>query len=96
MASETQCKRALEIFEGDLTKRRNVVGLGIVPAEQYGERRSGRRDCAVGVYVTKKLPANRLSAKDLVPEVLRLRGKKGDVEVPTRVIESGEIRLEIG
>ena len=92
MATQAQCERALGLFEEELSRRKNVVGLGIVPADD--EPRSGRRGLAVGVYVKKKLPANRLSEKDRVPETLSVPGRSGPVHVPTRVIEQGEVRLE--
>jgi hypothetical protein len=93
MATQVQCKRALELFESELGRRKNVVGLGIVPerADKFG---SGRRACAVAVYVKKKLPADRLPEKDLVPDSLTIPGRSGPVRIPTRVIEQGEVRLE--
>jgi hypothetical protein len=93
MATQAQCERALDLFEDELSRRKNVVGLGIVPAEE--ESGAGGRDClAVAVYVKKKVPASRLSEKDLVPETLAVPGRNGPVHVPTRVIEQGEVRLE--
>jgi hypothetical protein len=92
MATQVQCKRALELFETDLTQRKNVVGLGIVPSDEQPD--SGRRDLAVAVYVKKKVPSKQLSKKDLVPDSLTIPGRKGPVQVPTRVIEQGEVRLE--
>jgi len=92
MATESQCEKALDFFEEQLSQITNVVGLGIVPAKEGRER--GPRDCAVAVYVKKKVPANRLAAKDLVPTTLTLPGSKRDVEIPTRVIEQGEVELE--
>ena len=53
---------------------------------------SNRRDCAVAVYVKKKVPADRLPAKDLVPDSLTISGRSGPIAVPTRVIEQGEVR----
>ena len=71
MATQVQCEHALELFESDLSRHKNVVGLGIVPAndDQPG---SSRRDFAVAVYVKKKVPADRLPAKDLVPDSLTI------------------------
>ncbi len=92
MATQSQCERALGLFEEALSRRKNVVGLVIVPADD--EPRSGKRGLAVAVYVKKKLPANRLSEKDRVPETLSVPGRNGPVQVPTRVIEQGEVRLE--
>jgi len=90
MATEKQAKRALDVFERALTRRPNVVGLGIVP---QGERGS-KGGMAIGVYVSKKLPQDHLGADELVPDHLEIPGKNGPVVVPTRVIEQGEVRLE--
>lgn len=90
MATEKQAKRALDVFEQVLTKRPNVVGLGIVPKHE----RSSKDGMAIGVYVTKKVPQDRLSADELVPDSLEIPGKDGPVMVPTRVIEQGEVSLE--
>ncbi len=55
---------------------------------------SSRRDFAVAVYVKKKVPADRLPAKDLVPESLTISGRSGPIAILTRVIEQGEVRPE--
>jgi hypothetical protein len=91
MATVSQCERALDEFEEDLGRRRNVVGLGIVPSEE-GKRSA--KDWVVAVYVKQKVPANELSGNDLIPKTLKLSGQKGGVEVPTRVIEQGTVQLE--
>jgi len=93
MATQAQAARALDLFEEELSRRKNVVGLGIVAAED-AKAGPGRRGLAVAVYVKKKVPADRLSEKDLVPETLSVPGRNGAVLVPTRVIEQGEVRLE--
>jgi hypothetical protein len=93
MATEAQCKRALDLFEEDLSARKNVVGLGIVPATDEAGK-GGKPQMAVAVYVTKKVPENKLAAKDLVPKTLQVRTARGEVTVPTRVIEEGEFKLE--
>jgi hypothetical protein len=92
MATERQAKRALELFERQLSKRKHVVGLGIVPASEEGG--SHKDEMAVAVYVKKKLPAKNLAARDLVPESLEVPGRKAVIRVPTRVIEQGVVRLE--
>ena len=92
MATKAQCERALEAFEEELTARRNVVGLGIVPT---GSRKGGSQDLAVAIYVRKKIPKGQLARKDVIPENLeiQLRGGKRK-KVPTRVVEQGEVELE--
>lgn len=92
MATEAQFRRALDRFEDQLSQRKNVVGLGIVPVDD--ESPFARGPMAVAVYVAKKLPCKRLSKEDVVPGTLRVRTRKGIVEVPTHVIEQGEVRLE--
>ncbi len=93
MATQSQCERALDLFEEDLSRRKNVVGLGIVSADS-DDLAAGRQGLAVAVYVRKKMPASRLSEKDRVPEILCVPGRNGSVQVPTRVIEQGEVRME--
>ena len=93
MATQVQVERALDLFEDELGRRKNVVGLGIVPAKEDGAR-SGRQGLALAVYVKKKVPPSRLSKKDRVPESVSVPGRRGPVRVPTRVIEQGEVRLE--
>jgi hypothetical protein len=92
-ATAKQCNQALDQYEQELGRRKNVVGLGIVPAEEDGES-SGRQKMAVAVYVKKKLPEDRLAAKDVIPPTLEVRSGKRVVRVPTRVIEQGKVRLE--
>lgn len=89
MATQRQAKRALEKFEEQLSGRANVVGLGVVPASD-----DGGKDMAVGVYVRKCVPSKSLAAADRVPDVLEIRGRDQTIEVPTRVIEIGDVTLE--
>jgi len=91
MATTPQIKRALDQFENDLSSRKNVVGLGIVPEDEKGK---GGGKMAVAVYVTKKVDPKKLSPKDLLPKSLKIRGRAGAVEVPVRVIEQGKVELE--
>ena len=91
MATTPQIKRALDQFETELSSRKNVVGLGIVPADKDS---ASSRNMAVGVYVTKKVDAGKLSTKDLLPKSLKIRGRSGTVAVPVRVIEQGKVTLE--
>ncbi len=90
MATQRQCELALERFEDDLSARRNVVGLGIVAEDEEGNSR-GR---ALGVYVLKKVPLEKLSAKDRLPKTVTVSKAGTDVVVPVRVIESGAIVAE--
>jgi hypothetical protein len=92
VASKAQAKRALELYEKLLAGLPNVVGLGIVPAAE-GEA-GDSRESAVAVYVSRKVPAAKLAPRHLVPKVLEVPGKGGKRQVPTRVIEQGEVTLE--
>jgi hypothetical protein len=89
MATQAQCEHALDLFEDELSRRKNVVGLGIVSDEE-----AQSKGCRVAVYVKKKEPAGKLSKKDLVPETLTVPGHDGPIQIPTKVIEQGEVRLE--
>ena len=91
MATEAQCVLALDEHEEALSRRKNVVGLGVVPLD---EGKGDKGGMAVAVYVVKKLPASGLAEKDVVPETLTVRKGKRVVEVPTRVIEQGKVVLE--
>ncbi len=90
MATEKECEEALELYEKVLSKRRNVIGLGIVPLEE-GE---GEEDLAVAVYVEKKVPESKLAPGDRIPRTLEVRKKRRKRKVPTRVIEQGPVSLE--
>lgn len=90
MASRSQAQKALQLHEQSLSGCKNVVGLGIVPADEE----SGSKDLAVAVYVTRKLPLSKLKKNQVVPESLPVPGKGKTVQVPTRVIEQGKVELE--
>jgi len=86
MSTRDQCRRALSIHEETLSRVRDVIGLGIVPLEE------SPREYAVAVYV--RGAGREMAKKGRVPSVLRIPGRRGEVEVPTRIIEQGEVRLE--
>ena len=90
MVTEKQVAKALDLFEDVLSARPNVVGLGIVPAREEG----GGQEMAIGVYVSKKLPKDRLSEDEIIPPEVEIKARGGKVRVRTRVIEQGEISLE--
>jgi hypothetical protein len=88
MAKASHVDRALDLFADVLTRKKNVVGVGKVPAEEAaGEWR-------LAVYVKKKVPEDELAAADLVPKTLELPGSGQKVEVKTKVIEQGIVSLE--
>ncbi len=90
MATQKQCEIALEQFADALSRLKNVVGLGVVQADDEGNR----RNCAVGVYVKKKVPIAKLSAKDRAPKSLDFHQHGAQGSVPVRVIEQGAVELE--
>ena len=79
MATLAQCKKAIDTHEEELSRHKNVVGLGIVPLDD------GAPGYAVAVYVEKQFRGKSRS----VPEVLKIPSRKGEVEVPVRVIVQG-------
>ncbi len=93
MATRSQVNRALEHFQLDLNQLKNVVGLGIVPVSEGGEKASSK-NLAVAVYVTKKVPLKNLAEKDRIPESLSITGKGGELSIPVRVIEQGVVQKE--
>lgn len=89
MATEAQCLPALNEHEADLGRRKNVVGLGVVPLDEDEGSKGGM---AVAVYVEKL--ASGLTEKGIVPKTLAVRKGRHVVEVPTRIIEQGKVVLE--
>lgn len=88
MAKASHVDRALDLFSDELTRKKNVVGVGKVPAEETaGEWR-------LAVYVEKKVPEDELATADLVPKTLEFTGSGQKVEVRTKVIEQGIVSLE--
>ena len=88
MAKIEQVRKALDLFSGELSRRKNVVGLGRVPSET----KSGDWDLAV--YVARKVPPEELAAADLVPKTLEVPGRGQSHPVTTQVIEQGPVSLE--
>lgn len=88
MAKAEHVKRALDLYGDELTKMKNVVGVGRVPSEQT----PGGWDLAV--YVEAKVPDDRLAQKDRVPKTLEVPGRGQSHAVKTQVIEQGVVTLE--
>jgi hypothetical protein len=93
MASRALCRQALTRYENDLSRKRNVVGLGIVPCRS-GVRFLREKEFAVAVYVSHKRSVQDLPDGDVIPNVLQVTHKGSAVDVPVRVIEHGPIILE--
>jgi hypothetical protein len=85
MAKASHVDRALDLFADVLTRKKNVVGVGKVPAEEV------TGEWCLAVYVEKKVPEDELAAADLVPKTLEVPGRG---EVKTKVIEQGIVSLE--
>jgi len=88
MAKVEQVRKALDLFAGELSRKKNVVGLGRVPSDT----KSG--DWELAVYVAQKVPPEQLAAADLVPKTLEVPGRGQSHPVTTQVIEKGPISLE--
>jgi hypothetical protein len=89
MAKAEQVLQALDLFGNELSRKKNVVGLGRVPAQDDG---SG--DWCLAVYVSKKVPEDQLAHADLVPKTLEVADRNESHQVATKVIEQGEVGLE--
>ena len=82
----------MDLHEERLSSLENVVGLGIVAED---EETSSSRDCAVAVYVEKKVPSDELAPSERVPKWIEVPGRgKTKHRIQTRVIEQGEVKLE--
>ena len=93
MATIRQCRRALELHEQELSCIETVVGLGVVPASE-SPRGGGEQDMAVAVYVTRMPRRNEIESGKPIPEKLVVKGRQGAIEIPTRVIQTGEFVAE--
>ena len=87
MGSEAVFERALEQNEQRLTKLPNVVGLGIVDNPQG-------KGLAVAVYVSEKIPKEKLKRNDRIPKRLTTQFGRQRRWVPVTVIEQGIVELE--
>lgn len=89
MAKSSEVVRALDLHSDELSRKKNVVGLGQVPAAD------GRRgDYELAVYVEKILPESALDADDVVPPCVEVPCRDGTVKVPIQVIEQGPVSFE--
>jgi hypothetical protein len=92
MATETDVKKALDVYSQELQKVPNVRGFGI-GEKTTGGHTSGR--LALLVYVSKKVPPEHLSPSALLPSAVEVRDEKGDTRsVPVDVVELGELASE--
>ncbi len=87
MASENEARQILSGVEASLTALPNVVGIGVVLADE------STHEAAIAVYVRRKLPLKALQAGQVVPETVESTVNGAVVRVPTRVIEVGDFKL---
>ncbi|AVY95804.1 hypothetical protein [Microvirgula aerodenitrificans] len=87
MASENEARQILPGVEASLTALPNVVGIGVVLADE------STHEAAIAVYVRRKLPLEVLQAGQVVPETVESTVNGVVVRVPTRVIEVGDFKL---
>ncbi len=87
MANEDDARRVLDEHADRLTRLPNVVGVGLVEASEEGEG----GESAVAVYVSSKVPEAQLKPSEVVPRTLTATVRGARVNVPTRVIEVGDI-----
>lgn len=89
MAKSSQVDHALDLFGDELARKKNVVGLGKVPAQD-----GDPGDWDLAVYVERKVPEAELAAADRVPKDVELPGPGAKTKVQTQVIEQGAVSLE--
>lgn len=87
MASENEARQILPGVEASLTALPNVVGIGVVRADE------STHEAAIAVYVRRKLPLEVLQTGQVVPETVESTVNGVVVRVPTRVIEVGDFKL---
>jgi hypothetical protein len=86
---EEDIQEVLDKHQDELTSLPNVVGVGVVSPENDDPSHA-----AIAVYVSRKVPKEALSASSIVPSKLTATIHGVSVEVPTRVIEVGDIKLQ--
>jgi len=90
MATDEIVREVLRQHVAQLMQLANVVGVGIRSLDEADPD----GDAVLAVYVKEKVPADQLAAADVVPPALTATVGGRPVEVPTRVIEAGEIRRQ--
>jgi len=84
-------KELVKKYWRELKKKKNVLGYSgrLLPKVVSGRKTNIK---AFVVYVSRKVPAEDLEKRDLVPEELVLDGEnRGRLSIPTDVVEIGEI-----
>ncbi|MES0488850.1 MAG: hypothetical protein ABUK01_02590 [Leptospirales bacterium] len=84
---ETECKGALDEHQDQLMKLPNVVGVGIVDADDT----SKSSHQAVAVYVDHESDAAKQDKDQRIPSSLPVTRQGKQMSIPTRIIETGKI-----
>lgn len=87
MASEAIVQRALELYDEELSRLPNVVGVGIVD-DPHGD------GAALAVYVKRKVPEEALEPQQRIPNFVSVRWNQEEYRVPVSIREGGTPRLE--
>jgi hypothetical protein len=90
VATRAQCESALRVYAEALLAFKNAVRVGWAPIGGAGEPAAGDSECAVVIYVTRKIAIDDLDPDDVLPSFLQVRDATGMYKVPTRVVEVGE------
>lgn len=91
-ASEAEARDALDQHQSLLESLPNVVGMGVVSAQDQPDAGAGTKGgSAVAVYVKRKVAADQLEAAQRVPSHLPSVRDGKQKNVPTKVVEVGEI-----
>lgn len=90
--SKRVIKRVLDYHQETIAECANVVGMGICRLQDAVKRKDGY---AIAIYVSQKLPPEELSPEDMIPPFLKLKTRDMVIMVPTKVIEIGEVSLNV-
>lgn len=82
MASRALVHRALDLFEAELTRYPNVVGLGITATGD---------DAAIAVYVSEQSVEDEIAPEDRVPASVELPVEGGTTTIAVKVQEIGTV-----
>lgn len=92
MAHDSILKKALDAYEKQLFSLKNVVGIGIVQADDNTANNS--KEKLIAVYVDKKIPEQELPSKEHIPKTLEIEVGGKRFSISTTVIEQGTPQKE--
>jgi hypothetical protein len=95
MATGPQAQRAADLHADDLSAYPNVVGIGTRPVIEEPSATGGDA-YAVAVYVSRKVPADQLDARQRLPDHVEVAEPGGVERVPVIVVAIGAIEPEAG